>query len=368
MERTAGVTTQVASTSTMVRAGAWAWGLIGVLLLLWAGGYVLSLVSVVVIPLVLALFPAAVLMPPTLALKRRGLPDAAAALVVLVGSLLALGVVFQVLGTQVADQFTDLAEQLQEGYQQTRTFLESGPLGFAPVQVDELIQQGRERLASEGQEIGTRVVEAGILVVEGFTGLVLMLFALFFYLKDGPRLARWARGLFPRSWRTDVSAIADRVWFTIGAYIRGQLLIGLVDAVAIGIGLAIIGVPLAPALSVLVFFGALFPIVGAFLAGTVAVLVALATNGVAPAVAVLVLIVAVQQVEGHVLAPVLLGRATALHPLAVIAALTSGGILLGVLGAFLGVPVAASIARSVGYLRNRDTEPVKGRDPTAAVT
>nr|MBA2730123.1 AI-2E family transporter [Euzebyaceae bacterium] len=123
----------------------------------------------------------------------------------------------------------------------------------------------------------------------------------------------------------------------------------------IGIGLVVLRVPLALPLAVLVFFGALFPIVGAFLAGTVAVLVALATNGLPAALAVLVLILVVQQVEGHLLTPILLGRATALHPLAVIAALTAGGILLGVLGAFLSVPLTASAARAIGYLREERT-------------
>jgi len=339
----------------LVRGGTYAWAILGVLLLSVTVLFAIGRLTVVVVPLVLALFPAAVLAPPTQLLKRRGLPDAVAALVILLAALGLLAGLSTLLTPQVASQLEDLSEQLETGYRQARQFLESGPLGLDPVPVDDMIANARDRLAAEGGEVGSRVLEAGIVVLEGFTGLILGLFALFFYLKDGEKIAGWLRSLFPRRARADVRQIGDRVWFTIGAYIRGLLVIGLVDATAIGIGLVVLRVPLALPLAVLVFFGALFPIVGAFLAGTVAVLVALATNGLPAALAVLVLILVVQQVEGHLLTPILLGRATALHPLAVIAALTAGGILLGVLGAFLSVPLTASAARAIGYLREERT-------------
>ncbi|MDQ3708970.1 MAG: AI-2E family transporter [Actinomycetota bacterium] len=337
----------------LVRGGTYAWAILGVLVLSVTVLFAIGRLTVVVIPLVLALFPAAVLAPPAQLLKRRGLPDAAAALIVLLAALGLLAGLSTLLTPQVASQLEDLSEQLETGYRRARQFLESGPLGLDPVPVDDMIANARDRLAAEGGEVGSRVLEAGIVVLEGFTGLILGLFALFFYLKDGEKIAGWLRSLFSRRLRADVQQIGDQVWFTIGAYIRGLLVIGLVDATAIGIGLVVLRIPLALPLAVLVFFGALFPIVGAFLAGTVAVLVALATNGVPAALAVLILILVVQQVEGHLLTPILLGRATALHPLAVIAALTAGGVLLGVLGAFLAVPLTASAARAIGYLRER---------------
>lgn len=304
-------------------------------------------------PLVIALFPAAVLVPPAQRLKRRGLPDSAAALLVLVGAIALFVLLFRLLTPSVASELEGLGESLDAGYRQVRRILLSGPLGLDPVPLDDVVAGLQERFAESSGELGPRILEAGIVLVEGIAGLVLGLFALFFYLKDGSKIAAWMRDLFPRRARADVQACGDRVWFTIGAYIRGLLAIGLVDAVLIGVGLALLRVPLSLPLAVLVFFGALFPIVGAFLAGTVAVLVALATNGPGAAVAVLLLIVAVQQLEGHILAPILLGRATELHPLAVIAALTAGAVLGGVLGAFLSVPIASSGARVVGYLRER---------------
>ena len=337
----------------LVRAGVTAWSVLGIVGLVVLAGFVLTQLTVVIVPLVLALFPAAVLVPPTSALKNRGVPPGLAALIVLVGALGLLAGLFGVLMPAVAGELGGLAENLEAGYTQLRAYLANSPLDLQTPSLDQALEQFQERASEEGGDLGGRVLEAGTLLVEGIAGLAFLLFALFFYLKDGPRIAGWIRSLFPPGLRADAQGIGDRVWFTIGAYIRGLLVIGLADAILIGAGLFIIGVPLALPLSVLVFFGALFPIIGAFLAGTVAVLVALATNGLGPALAVLALIIVVQQLEGHILTPIMLGRATELHPLAVIAALTTGAVLLGVLGAFLSVPVAASVARAVAYLRKR---------------
>ena len=145
----------------------------------------------------------------------------------------------------------------------------------------------------------------------------------------------------------------DRAWTTLGAYFRGQLLVALVDALAIGVALLVLGVPLALPLAVLIFFGGLFPIVGAVVTGALAVLVAMADAGLTMGLIVLGIVLAVQQLESNVLAPLVLGKATALHPLGVLTSLTAGGILLGVLGAFIAVPIAASLVRAIGYLRDR---------------
>ena len=342
----------VLSEHRLVRAGAYAWAVIGVLILAFAALQVVGQLTVVVVPLVLALFPAAVLAPVTRWLVQRQAPPAVAALIALIALIGLIAAVFSFLVPQVQQELGALGDSLQEGYTQVEAFLANGPFGLDPIRLDVVIAQARERLGqSEG--LASNVLEAANLVVEGFAGFVFLLFALFFYLKDGPRIGRWLRDLFPHAAREDAEQVGGIVWSTIGGYIRGQLIVALVDSLFIGIGLVILRVPLALPLAVFVFFGSLFPIVGAILSGLVAVLVALATGGVTSALLVLALIVGVQQLESHLLAPILLGRATALHPLAVVAALTSGGVLLGVLGAFLGVPVAASVARAVGYLRAR---------------
>jgi putative heme transporter len=150
--------------------------------------------------------------------------------------------------------------------------------------------------------------------------------------------------------------VGDRVWYTLGAYFRGQLIVAAVDAFFIGLGLFLLGVPLALPLALLVFFGGLFPVVGAFTAGALAVLVALADQGLIVALLVLALNVAVQQAEGNLLEPLIVGRATKLHPLAVLVALTAGAVTFGILGAFLAVPVVASLNAGLGFLFTRDME------------
>jgi predicted PurR-regulated permease PerM len=190
------------------------------------------------------------------------------------------------------------------------------------------------------------------------TGAVLLLVILFFYFKDGRRMWLGVLGLLPARLQPETDLLAEESFWTIGAFLRGQLLVALVDAVFIGLGLWILGVPLVLPLAVLVFFGGLFPIVGAFLSGTVAVVVALASKGLGTALLALAVVLLVQQLEGHVLSPLIQARNIALHPLVIILAVTTGAAVMGILGAFLGVPVAAVIARIVDHLQGR--EPAAG--------
>lgn len=337
-----------------IRVGVYAWALVGMALILIAFGRVYNELSLVVVPFILALFPAAVLAGPTARLKRR-MPDALAALLVLLSFVAVLSGVIAALAPSVAAEFSGedgIIEQSQAGAQRLQDFLESGPFGFQPIAVDDLVQRARDALAGAEDLSGT-VLGAAAVLVEGIAGLVLGLVVLFFYLKDGPRIAGWVRDVFPTRVQADVEVIGGQTWQTVGGYIRGQLFIALIDAILIGIAIVVLRVPLALPLSVLVFFGGLFPIVGAFVSGLIAVLVALATKGPVIALILLGAIVVIQQVEGDVLAPIVFGRAVQLHPLAVLAALAIGGVLLGVLGAFIAVPLAASLTRGVGYVRER---------------
>ena len=334
----------------LVRAGVYAWALVGLTLVLMGLADVAAELRIIVVPLVLALFPAALLSPLMRMLVARRVPPAVAALAVIVGFIGLLVGVGRLLAPSIAAEAPDIVDSVQDGIAQLQAFLEGGPFGIDPLLVTDMLESGREQLISIGQQAAGTVATA---VAEGVAGLLFGLVALFFYLKDGARIADWLGRLFPRHMRADADVIGTRAWVTIGSYFRGQLLIALVDAVFIGLGLALLRVPLALPLTVLIFFGGLFPIVGALVSGAVAVLVALADGGIGIALAVLAIVVGVQQVESNVLAPVVLGKATELHPLAVILALSVGGVVLGVLGAFLAVPVAASLARAVGYLRRR---------------
>lgn len=335
----------------VIRTGIYSWAVVGILALTAAVLYVLGQISLVVIPLGLALFPAAVLYPAARRLKEQGVPDAAASTLVLIGFLAIVAGIFAFVIPQVADQVDNLTESLTGGIERLRETIEQGFLFLPPVQIADVTDRAQEVL--QGEAVRSGALSAAATAGRFLTGLVLGLFALFFYLKDGPRIFRWVRNIAPRRARDDAGNVIRIAWDTVGDYIRGQLIVAVVDALFIGVGLAILGVPLAFALGVLVLFGALFPIVGAVISGGIAVLVALATQGFGTALIALGIVIGVQQLEGNLLQPIILGRATALHPLAVIAALTVGATLLGILGAFIAVPVAAALARGANYLRER---------------
>lgn len=339
---------------TTIRAGAYAWAAIGI-----AGVFVLLLFVVgqlwlVAVPLTLALFPAAVLSPLAIRLKTVGLPDALVAAVLVVGTLLAITGLFTILIPAVSGELDNITESINQGVEQLRAFLQSGPFGLAPIELSELIDRAQEQIqAADVVQSGAVSTVAGT-ATRFLTGLALFLLALFFYLKDGPTIAEWLRRQFPEPAQEDASQVGQRVWSTIGLYFRGQLLVAFIDAIGITLGLLVLRVPLALPIGILVFFGSLFPVVGAFVSGFVAVIVALATRGFVIALLVLGVVLAVQQLEGNLLQPLILGRATNLHPLAVISALIAGGTLLGIVGAFLAVPVAASAWQTIKYLRERN--------------
>lgn len=347
----------------IVRWGVIAWAVIG----LFAGLVLVSMIvaelRLVVVPLALALFPAALLAPFSERLRQH-IPDAVASLIVVVVFLVGLFGVLGALGWLIGNELTALVDTLEDSYEDVRRWAEETFGAELPVLDDAL---GRVREWARGEDgLGARASSVASTGVEVVSSLLFGIVALFFYLKDGDRLGSWLRDLFPSRARPHVDVIGRRVWYTLGAYFRGQLIVAGADAVFIGLGLFLLGVPLALPLTVLVFIGGLFPIVGAFTAGAVAVLIALADGGIGLALAVLALNIVVQQVEGNVLEPLVVGRATQLHPLAVIVALTAGAVTLGILGAFLAVPITASIARVVGYLRTDIHDPVAdemGDDP-----
>lgn len=339
----------------VVRGGIVAWSVVGIGAALALALVVVAELRFVVVPLIIVLFPAALLEPISGWLRRQGLAPALAALIVVVGFLVALVGVLGAIGWLIAGELDQVLTTMEEAYDDIRSWADE-TVNLSLPAIDELVEQVRE-WATGDDGVQSRATSAAATTLEVAASFLFGLVALFFYLKDGARIAAWVRDLFPRPARPHVHEIGDRAWFTLGAYFRGQIIVAAVDAVFIGLGLVLLGVPLALPLSILIFLGGLFPIVGAFTAGALAVLVALADGGIGIALAVLALNLVVQQVEGNVLEPLIVGRATALHPLAVIAAVTAGGLVLGILGAFLAVPLTAVVARAVGYLREDVTDP-----------
>jgi putative heme transporter len=342
-------------TRKLWRLGRTSWSLLGMLVIATIVGYLFSLVPLVVIPVVLALFPATLLVPVAGWLKRKGAPAGLAAIVSIVLGILLIGAIIGAMVPLVASQAPELAESAAGGLEELENFLEDGPFGLDIGGVDELLDMAQEQLGEVG-ELAPQAITAATVAFETVAGILLLFVVLFFYLKDGPRLANGVISLAPARHQDRAHRLAARSWDTLGKYFRGQMLVAFVDAVGIGIGLVILGVPLAVPLAVLVFFGGLFPIVGAVVTGALAVLVALADQGLTTALIVAGIVLAVQQLESNVLEPVILGRAIHLHPLVVLIAITTGAVTIGILGAFLAVPVAAVISEIVDELRGGSDE------------
>ncbi len=331
--------------------------LLGAALALAAVAVVLvSPVRLVVVPLLLALFPAALLMPLQHRLGRAGVPPALAAALLTTTAITVLVLLLALAIPMMAAQLPALAESVAIALRRLADTFDATPVGIELEGLDALFQQV-QALTLNGDP-GQQVADAAALAGEVLIGAGLLVVVLFFYLKDGRQIATGLRDTLPARWRPHAAALGVRSWATLGNFFRGQLLVAGVDAVFIGLGLVLLGVPLALPLALLVFVGGLFPIVGAVVSGAVAVLVAFADGGVWLGLAVLALVVGVQQLETNLLQPVIMSRATAVHPLIVILAITLGGVLLGVLGAFLAVPVAACTARALDYAREEALIPV----------
>jgi putative heme transporter len=334
------------------KAGRTAWAVVGIAVVLALLGYVASAITIVVIPVILALFPATLLAPVSDWLCRRGVPPALSALVTLLAGLaLFFGVLAGAIALVVA-QLPELMESAAEGVGQIEDFLEDDPLGVGVETFSDALDFAQEQLGEAG-EFAAQAGTAAVLAFEVVAGILLMFVVLFFYLKDGRRLRDAIVTTVPKARQPLVREGLDRSWTTLSGYLQGQLLVAFVDAVFIGIGLLILGVPLALPLAILVLFGGLFPIVGAVATGALAVLVALADGGLTTGLIVLGIVLAVQQLESNVLEPMILGRTIHLHPIVVLTSIAAGASVLGILGAFLAVPVAAIAARIIALVREQ---------------
>ena len=356
----------MSAADTLLRTGRRAWAIVGIVAVAALVALAVQRLHVVVIPVVLALFPAALLSPVSRHLRDSRLPSAVGALLVVAGVLLVFVVPAWLIIPMFAEQVPGLQQSVSRGLDELRGAVDWSQLPGNPEGPRDVIQSAvsavtRAGVLNEGLAAAQSVLAVAV-------GLVLLVVTFFFLVKDGPRIAAALSEALPSRHRQRVSRLAGEAWWTLGAYLRGQLLVALVDAVFIGLGLWVLGVPLALPLAVLVFFGALFPIVGAFVSGLVAVLVALADRGLVTAVLILALIIVVQQLEGNFVQPVIMGSIVALHPLVVILVITAGGVLLGVVGAFLAVPVTAIVARVVDHLRGRGPAAGPGTSRVAAAS
>lgn len=316
---------------------------------LWALAWVVGKTWVILLPVVLAVILCTVLWPPVGWLVHKRVPPAAAVVAVLLVALIVVAGVVAAVAPAIASQTSELAQQATAGVVQVRDWLGGPPLNISEDQLNSAVSAITDRLNSSSAQIAsgvfTGVGAATSALVTVFTTLVVT----FFLLKDGPRFIPWLRRVVGHPAAGHVAEILQRVWATLGGFIRTQAVVSFVDAVLIGIGLVILGVPLAYALAIITFIGGFIPIVGAFVAGGLAVLVALVSNGPVNALIVLAIIVAVQQLEGNVLQPWLQSKSMKLHAVIVLLAVTLGASTFGIIGAFLAVPVAAALAVIIRY-------------------
>lgn len=297
--------------------------------------------TVVVIPVLLALIVASAAAPLMGWQRRRGIPPVFATILTLLAFVLVLGGVAWLVVNAVQSQFDDLSSRAQAGFQSVLTWAEGLPFDIDQSQIDEWIGSATDFLTSA--QFGSGAL-AGVSAVANFlTGLVLMIVTLFFFLKDGPKLWEFLIRPFRGSDYDRAVRVGHKTVQTFGAYLRGTASVAAVDAIGITIGLLILQIPLAIPLGVLVFLLAFIPIVGATVAGILAALVALVTHGWVIALIVVGIVVLVNQLEGNFLQPVLMGRSMKLHAFAVLIALTIGTVLGGIVGAILAVPLTAAV-------------------------
>ncbi|MET1038078.1 MAG: AI-2E family transporter [Aeromicrobium sp.] len=316
-------------------------------------GWGIGHVWMVLFPISLALIVATVLGPPVTFLRRKGVPSGLAAATVVVGFIAALVAFIAVLTPQVANKSDEVAAGASDGLQKIRDWITGEPLNLSEGQITAAIAALQDRLQSSATAISSGVFSTLSTATSIIVNIVLVLMLTFFFVKDGHKFLPWINTIGGRRSGDHLTEVLSRVWATLGGFIRTQTLVALIDAVIIGIGLAFLGSPLAVPLAVLTFFAAYIPIIGAFVSGALAVLVTLVTNDPKDALIALIIVVAVQQLEGNVLSPILQGKSLNLHPAVVLLSVTAGGSLFGVTGAFLAVPVAASVAEILRYVNER---------------
>ncbi|WP_026184861.1 AI-2E family transporter [Salinispora vitiensis] len=332
---------------------AWSWRLLAIGIVAWALLRIVGQIRIVIIPLAIALLLSALLAPAVGWLLRARFPRSLATGVVLVGGLAA------VIGTltMVVNEFIQgvpvLSEKSSQGVRQIQNWLQTGPLGLNDKQLDNYINDAEAWLNENVDGLTSGALSTAATLAEVLTGTVLVLFATFFFLRDGSRIWRFLVRIVPVNARWKIDDAGRASWQTLGAYVRATVLVAFIDALGIGIFLVIFEIPFAFPLAALIFLASFIPIIGATLSGGVAVLVALVDSGPITALIILGVVIGVQQLEGHVLQPLIMGRAVAIHPLAVIVGIAAGVVLAGITGALIAVPLIAVLNTAVRRLATR---------------
>ncbi|MGX1701853.1 AI-2E family transporter [Microbacterium sp. NPDC055357] len=363
-DRTRVVTTDAGRTvpRSLSVATAYSWRLLVIAAAIGVAIWLIIQLKLLVIPLLVAILVTALLWPAFSWMLRRGLPKWIAIVISVVGTLAIVSGLLWLVGWQISREWASVQTRTVEAVVQFRQYLIDGPLHLTAQQIDDLLAQAGQLMQEQGQLLWSGALALGTTLGHVAAGSLLAVFILLCLLADGAGIWKWATRLFPRRARRAVDGAAKAGWVTVVNYARTQLLVATIDAVGIGLGAFLLGVPLAIPVAVLVFLGAFVPIVGAVLTGAVAVFLALVYNGPWIALWMLVVVLGVQQIEGHVLQPLLMGAAVKVHPLAIVIVVAGGAMIAGIPGALFAVPLAAFANVVAVYLSKRSWE--TGAPPT----
>ena len=342
---------EAGSVEPLVRkAAAWAWRLLVMLAAVVALLWVLKKFEVIVVPVLLAMMVSALLVPAVDWIDKRGLPRGAAVTLVLLGGFTILGGILAFVIVQFVYGLPDLTDQVTRSIDSTRRWLIEGPLHLRGEQISNAGNAAIQALHNNQAKLTSGALSTAATVTELVTAAVLTLFTLIFFLYGGRNIWQYVTKIFPAGTRDRVAEAGRAGYGSLIGYVRATFLVALTDAAGVGAGLAIMGVPLALPLASLVFLGAFIPLVGAVIAGFLAVVVALLAKGIIYALATLGLLIVINQLETHLLQPLVMGRAVSIHPLAVVLAIATGGVLAGIVGALLAVPTVAFLNNAIQVL------------------
>lgn len=345
-------------------SAALSWRLLVIVGALYVLGLIVQSVFVVIIPVAIALLLAAILEPVVSLLQRRNVPRSLGTVVTLVGGLAAVGGVLTFVINAFIAGFPSLQQQVLLSLNRMREWVTQGPLHLNEQQINEYLNQAQAWLASNQEALTSGALATAGTFGNFLTGVVLALFTMIFFLYDGRGVWLFSIRVVPKHVRSRVDLAGRRGFGSLVGFVRATMLVAVVDAVGIGVGLAILGVPLAIPLAALVFLGAFIPIIGAVASGTVAVLVALVTQGWLVAVIALGVVLLVQQLESNLLQPLLLGRAVQIHALGVVLAIAVGVVVSGIIGALLAVPIVAVLNAAIRSLLSEEDPDAETGEPS----
>jgi len=332
------------------KAAAWSWRLLVILAAILALLWLIERLQVIVVPLALAVMVSALMVPAVDWLDRRGMARGGAVALVLLGGIAVFGGILTFVVSQFISGLPELVEQVTRSIDNATRWLIEGPAHLSRDQIDKAGDTAVKALQDNQEKLTSGALSTAATLTEIVTGALLMFFTLIFLLYGGRNIYAYLTTIVPARARERVRDAGRAGFNSLIGYVRATFLVALVDAVGIGTGLAIMGVPLALPLASLVFLGAFIPLVGAVVSGFLAVVIALLAKGVIYALITLGLIIAVLQLEAHVLQPLVMGRAVSIHPLAIVLAISTGAVLAGIIGALLAVPVLAFLNSAIRVL------------------